>query len=70
VETYFLIPQFLDAFAILRKAIIIFVMSACPSVRPSVRNNLASTGTIIIKLNISKKKNFFGGGGSLKKIKV
>jgi len=44
--------EFLGAFAKLRKATIIFVMSVCPSVRLSAWNNSAPTGRIFIKFYI------------------
>ena len=45
--------QFLSAFAELRKGTIGFVMSVCPSVRPSAWNNSAPTGRIFMKFGIS-----------------
>ena len=39
-------------FAKLRKATISFVMSVCPSVRPSAWNNSAPTGRIVMKVDI------------------
>ena len=48
--------QFMAAFAKLRKAAIIFVMSVLlfvrPSVRPSVWNNSDPTGRIFMKIDI------------------
>ena len=56
---------FLFALAKLRKATIRFVVSVCPSVRPSAWNNSAPTGRIFMKFdiwiffeNLSKKFNF------------
>jgi hypothetical protein len=43
---------FLDAFAKLRKATISFVMFVCLSVCPSVWNNPAPTGLVLIKLDV------------------
>ena len=44
--------KFLSAFAKLRITIIIFVKSACLSVRPSAWNNSAPTGWIFMKFDI------------------
>jgi hypothetical protein len=44
--------MFLGAFAKLRKVTISFVMSVCPSVRPSALNNFVSTGRISLTFDI------------------
>jgi len=45
--------KFLDAFAKLPKAAISYVISVCPSHRPSAWNNWDPTGRIFLKFNIS-----------------
>jgi len=50
----------LGAFAKLRKAIISFVMSVCPSVRPSAWNNSAPTGRNLIKLEMVVHRRQYG----------
>ena len=49
--------QFLGACAKVRKVTICFVMSVCPSVRPSVWNNSALTGRLFMKSDMRVSEN-------------